>query len=448
MPLPSFPSRLFPRLILLISVLWGLFASASATAAADASARPATAKTPPVFWRPLNNPATAQTLLKVQERAEELRGITLGHPVTAFVLDSRVMQGLLLDAVENETSESIRADEAFLKSLAAAPDAFDLIKTYGSLMDEQAAGVYDEKSKNLFVHEHFDLAASELAQVILSHEVCHALQDKAFSLKMLFGGAGESGGSDRALAGLSVAEGDAMLLMEQFSVKHGTVRQIQELPGALLMNQAALKAAPAVVQQELLFPYIQGEAFLKYLIALDKKWRDEAFRRPPLNTSQVIHPEKYLRGDLPASLTLQGGVPAEKLPAPPSGFTRLKVGARGEFGIRALLTERLGGGMGSAAAEGWNGDALAVYVRETAREAALRRAGAPAKACWWFCWETAWDGDVEARRFADAWVTLWRVVGKDKKLGHLGEESQSFKAAPWTVTVERAGRRVVLSWWN
>lgn len=387
-------------------------------------------------WRPLSNPATEQALRTVQEHTQTLRKIELDHAVPANVLDSKSLQGLFLDELSAETTESLRAQEGFLKSLNAAPSDFQLARTYLSLLDEQAGGVYDPKSKHLFVHEQFDVGASELAQMILAHEICHALQDSAFDLRKKPTGYG----SDTDMAWTCMAEGDAMLLMEQYAAKYNTVRQLAEMPRLLFMNQSALKAAPAYLREGLFFPYIQGEAFFKALMVKDPAWRDQAFRKPPVTTAQVIHPDKYLRGDLPASITLTT--------EPPKGFVRLKQDTLGEFGMRSLFVENLGAGNAGAAAEGWNGDALAVYVRENAKAGIIATPGALKKGDWWFCWESAWDSEQDAREFAEAFLIYWRVTSKDKKLGDLKKAAQTVKVGNWTIAIERADKRVALSWWN
>ena len=86
------------------------------------------------------------------------------------------------------------------------------------------------------------------------------------------------------------------------------------------------------------------------------------------------------------------------------------------------------------ASDGWAGDAYAIYETPDGRS--------------WFCLETAWDTPRDTAEFLGAWVTLWRSITGDAKLGDIRAPRQDFGAGPWHVHIESAGKRLVCVWSN
>src|ERR1700685_1614038 len=62
-----------------------------------------------------------------------------------------------------------------------------------------------------------------------------------------------------------------------------------------------LKSSPLYIQQSLLFPYSEGTLFFA---SVDKKSVQKSFSAvftdPPVDTSQIIHPERYFAHVMPA----------------------------------------------------------------------------------------------------------------------------------------------------
>jgi hypothetical protein len=415
-----------------------LFAALLAPAAAGAPVSGddyAPAKPTPIAAQPIQDEPTLQAIRQVQDRVESLRGIRMPHKVESYYLDSDTLRGLVVDSYEEQyPPERREAMEAFLRSLEVVPQDLDVVKMMISLLDEQVGGIYDDDSKRLFVRRGFDIATSQLARIILAHEICHALQDYRFDLKKM--GYEAPGDDDRSLAVITAGEGDASYLMNAYAALYSTADIVKELPQAIFMDQSAFKATPHFFQQQLLFPYIQGELLVEEAIRRGPEWRNRLFTDPPRTTEQTMHFDKYFDGrDAPTSLALLASFPgAPTLPSPPAGFTRGELNTMGELAVRVLFEERLGTGIATDAAEGWDGDAYAIY------------AGGPG--AWWFLWETAWDSPGDASQFAGAWITYWRSLSGDRTIGDLGAENQSFRAGSWTVTVNRNNARVILTWTN
>jgi len=423
-------------------ILWALWFAGCLCLFAVGIPQPAPAKadeTSPTL-RPIQKPETVSALRKVQEDVETLRGLRMGRPIPSYYFDAETLKRFVIKSLEQELPEAKRRPFiAFLESLHAVPERFDLPQMYQGLLGEQVAGFYDEDTKRLFVREDFDVANSVLARMILAHEICHALQDNAFGLKRLVS---VPDNDDRANAGLSVAEGDATLLMTEYVTHYCPEGALKEFPKYMFMDQSAMDSAPHFFRQMLVFPYLQGQVFVEEALSHGNDGRDRVLREPPTTTEQVMHPEKFFDElDLPSSLTLLAppgarwlGFPGPARPASPQGFRPATINRMGELGLRTLLEERLGMGTAADAAEGWDGDAYVVY------------SGAEGK--WWFCWESAWDSDADALEFAGAWVTFWRSITGNADLGSLKDKDQTFRAGPQTILLRRDANRVVTAWGN
>jgi hypothetical protein len=387
----------------------------------------------------ITDPEALAIIHQVEERMRRIRGITPESGVLPSYLDTATLRRLVREAFDKTFPTGKKeAYEQILKSLQLIPADLDILEMYLSLLDEQVGGLYDQDSKRLFVREGFDIAESALARTILAHEICHALQDAAFGLKSLGLDAPEN--DDLSIAILTIAEGDASLAMGEYAAIYEVRDILKDIPEALTMDQSALLETPHFFQQQLLFPYIQGQLLMQ--IAVDKGlgWRDRIFLEPPRTTEQVMHPEKYFDAvDEPSplgllepgnrSIVLPEGL---ALPAPPAQLKRIAINRMGEFGMRTMLEERLGVGIASDAARGWDGDAYVIH--------------GDGNGAWWFCWETAWDSPRDAAEFQGAIVTHWRAIAGDRTLGDLREKRQTFTAGDWQVTLQRGANRLIMSW--
>jgi hypothetical protein len=164
----------------------------------------------------------------------------------------------------------------------------------------------------------------------------------------------------------------------------------------------SLRAAPPVVQEQLIAPYFDGrnlaaEIFAKGGFAL----LNQKLERPPRSMEQVLHPEKYLdRVDEPVEVALP-----EVGQAKPS-FE----GTLGEFLIRVLLRAGPEGEAAAGAAAGWGGDRYAILERESGPYRLV--------------WRSVWDSEADAREFRDVLKAYAdaRFPGENNSLTFSGRE--------------------------
>ena len=169
-------------------------------------------------------------------------------------------------------------------------EGLDLRALLVSVYREQVAGFYDPDSVALFV---MDDMPQEMLETVLIHELVHAVQDQTANLDSL---TAEVRGNDRQAAAQSAIEGHATLIMLEYMMEQmrGEPVDLSELPDfsqalgpaleAMRSQYPALAAAPAIVQEALLFPYLKGASFVAAL------WKAKEGRPPPFGVeSPPVH---------------------------------------------------------------------------------------------------------------------------------------------------------------
>lgn len=342
----------------------------------------------------------------VQEVAREvaaLRGLALQRPVESIVLTRTELRDLLARLLEKElTDKLVRGESLTWRALGLLPPDSDLRLLYSGLLEEQVGGLYNDQDGALYVVDTFN-PRSFLGRVILAHEICHALQDQHFPIREL---PFRTENLDQNLATASVLEGDATLLMVEWGAQSFQAADLLSMSEWMNQGTQQLEAVPPALVQSLIFPYLAGLQFLQGLQGLGaENWRDLPFRRPPLSTTHILHPERYWP------------TPAEpvrvELPAWESrdGFEEVRRGQVGEWTTRLVLTPEenyptlsalsldilVSEPVAVAGAAGWAGDLLVTVAGPDDRQ-------------WFVAWKTTWVEELDADEFETAFtrrVATW-----------------------------------------
>jgi hypothetical protein len=286
------------------------------------------------------------------------------------------------------------------------PEARAGLSTARQVLEEQVSGFYDHRTRLIYVPRVPLRSESDAIEqrAVVAHEAQHALQDQHFGEVLR----DKEGGEDQRLARLALIEGDAMVAMGAWlGAAHGapvgrTVRRIADVTRKVPLERfrhdhgprTRLGRAPALMQAQLRFPYEEGMLFVADMYrAGGFPLVDRLYQRPPASTEQVLHPEKYVAGELPR--------PIATLPLPP-GHRSLVDESLGELAIRALLSQCLRPDEAERAAAGWNGDRF-VVAADTRRALSVG-------------WVTAWDDEREAVE-AEAALTGSAACWKENRLG-------------------------------
>jgi hypothetical protein len=366
------------------------------------------------------SPEIEERLRGLLEKAEKVRGLAARYPVPSGVIGEAALQGKMNQALQEDLPPGeMKALEAGLKAFGLIPETLDLATYYPKLLSSQVAGYYDPERRYLaLVRREGGLlgqgageAESAAEDMVLVHELVHALQDQHFDLRKF---ASADPMSDAATARAALVEGDATLAMMSYM----TSAKVEEMPGIAeamerwmrdparvaasmpdMPGGAELARAPAFIRDNLLFGYFRGFTF-----SLDVKKRggqkllDYAFSTdPPRSSEQILHPEKWHgRRDDPVVLVwpdLSGAL---------AGYGKSTEGELGEATLATLLREGMeDDAKATAAAAGWGGDRFAVY--EKRGETNGRRL---------LVWLTEWDSEADAREAVAALKKLsgdWKV---------------------------------------
>ncbi|MGI8907243.1 MAG: hypothetical protein ACR2IE_12220 [Candidatus Sumerlaeaceae bacterium] len=328
-------------------------------------------------------------LNEITSAVAELRNLPPLQPVRFQILERNALKKFLEVKLEEDLPPGWLAEyESACKIVGAIPERTNLRKTLLSLLSEQIAGLYDDKTKKLYVLADFDLSRP-LAKIILAHEICHALQDQHYNFSRM--PLRDLENNDAATAALAVIEGDATILMQDYAGTSLSGSDVLKLLDVLKIDQSALNATPYFLRQQLIFPYLGGAEFLMKISYQDPDLRELAFVRVPVSTEQILHSDKYASGDLDLPTTVS-------IPAIQSilgkGWKRTMRCNWGEMQIKTLFEVWREWNKAKRVGEGWDGDQFVIY-----------RKGEE----YVYLWKTTWDTRKDATEFYDEYSELLRA---------------------------------------
>ncbi len=343
-----------------------------------------------------------------------MRGLPFRHEVKRDVTLREKLAEMLIKEIDSETPpEEFRADELGMKALGLLPADYKLKDSLVKLYTEQIAAFYDPKTKTMHLIQEpgakafektakpsfLDLLMGKTSKfnkdenkTVIAHELTHALADQHYDLDLLQKATHDDDDASTALSALIEGEATLTMMGAQTSdwtgerivnLPHERLKRTFELMGPMMIGVGggSLASAPPILSEGLLFPYLRGVVFCAKL-ANDGGWAaiDRAYKRPPLSTEQIIHPEKYDQNiDVPMAVDL-GDLPVG------GDWKELGRNVVGEMQLAVMLRKQ----NGKSAAAGWDGDSYAVF------EAPDGRLG--------LVWLSVWDSDSEAIEFHRAYA--------------------------------------------
>lgn len=384
--------------------------------------------------------------------AEKYRGLKALRSVPAGSTSPRKLKAQIKAAMPKDLPPAdLKALEISLKAFSLIPETMDLGRYLPELLSSQVAGFYDPDGKYMTLVDPAQAAWGEAEKgegedMVLVHELTHALQDQHFNLHRF---EERDPLSDLGTAKKALVEGDATLTMLDASLKMsfeampgvdtvlaGTMQDPEKVlaGSASFPGAEEMKAAPAWIRDTLMFSYFQGLSFCMSAKRLGgQTLLDYAFTTdPPRSSEQILHPEKWhTRRDDPVGLRFPDL--AAELP----GYRKAAEGEMGELGLQILFRQDLESReQADAAAAGWGGDRFAVYEKDGGRL---------------IVWISEWDTEADAGEFRTALqtVTGWRAeaAGPTRVLavrGSLPDEAWAkARARLAAVTAERPANREI-----
>jgi hypothetical protein len=261
--------------------------------------------------------------------------------------------------------------------LGLLPDTTRYRQGLSNLYVAQLRGLYDPKTDTLYCR--VGLSADQLREV-LTHELVHALQDQHTDLAVLLEPGMEN---DARFAARATVEGQAMFATLRLLAGGRNLVSYSGLwnwiTASLRLGQgqsAEFRSAPRLLREGLVAPYLYGAQFMSYWQGTELADSMPFGGRLPRSSEQILHPDRYVKGDRPVPLRFADG-----------GDGVITEDVVGEFEIHLLSAQLLKGVTGSAPpAIGWGGDRYRVY----------RSAAGPA-----LVWYLVWD-DLESAKLFNA----------------------------------------------
>ena len=284
---------------------------------------------------------------------------------------------------EDEGAKRMERSEIVLKKFGLLDRDFHLRPFLLSLLTEQIAGFYDNKTKTVNL---LDWIEPDQQKPVLAHELTHALQDQKVDLTK-WSSISDNGPShnvqednkhllvDEAdTARSAVAEGQAMAVFVDYSLQSSgkTLANSPEISGQLKDSVAdtsgspMMARAPLLLQESLLFPYADGLSFEQAVLV--KAGKDAAFAgvlmNPPSSSFEIMHPAAYMA---------HAPVPVVRLPdihpLLNGEYVPYDVGVMGELDVRILIELFGGREMADALSPAWNGGVYYAAQRKSATAA-------------------------------------------------------------------------------
>jgi hypothetical protein len=324
------------------------------------------------------------SIAAVAEQVERVRGLDFKRPVSPERVTPRRMARLVSRSLSGQFPSDMqdRRERAWA-AIGAIPAGTDLRESILDFGTSQIIGFYDTVTGRLVYVS--DESPSPLELLTLAHELTHALDDQHFDLGLV-DELVRTCQDERFEALVSLAEGSAVEMSLRWAQANLSAGELVQL--ALEAGGAAQPPAstPAFVRDMFLFPYLNGQAFVRSLLTEEGlSALDAAFANPPRSTEQILHPERY-----PTDEPQVVEVPdlREELG---SGWQDLDAQDVGEGWLVRLLRLELPASDAGDAAAGWDGGQYRAWSNGAATAVVL---------------DTVWDSDGEAAEFAQSFE-LW-----------------------------------------
>ncbi len=340
----------------------------------------------------------------VEQGIQRVRQLTFKqHVPVVLKTPNEVEQMVLADLHRDYSDEQLDADGKAGAMLGLYPMGIDLKAETVKLLKSQIAGFYDPHEKEMVLVEgatpvpitdrmlEFVVQRDLVDDMLLAHELTHALQDQNFALQDKLDACKDN--SDREMALKSVAEGDATMAGFAYvagrmdnSVADSLTASLKSLPETFA---AQSKDTPEGLGYPLIFQYSEGVRFVGEAYKRAGGWKgvDALYSKPPQSTQQIIDPSLYFdKPLLPVEVKVAGYKPLLK------DWTEADEDTFGELSIQIVL--QLGYGKNAsevALARKWAGDRMAILAHGSDISV---------------IWIVALRDDDSARRFQEAYGKL------------------------------------------
>jgi hypothetical protein len=290
---------------------------------------------------------------KIEAGIQDLRQLRFKQPVPIVVKSPNQAEAMMeAELMRDYTDNQLQVDAVAGEVTGLYPPGLDLKAASLKLLKSQVAGFYDPRGKEMVLVEggaslglwnnaaQFMVQRDVAGEMLLAHELTHALQDQNFDLAASLDKVKDD--DDRTLALKSVAEGDATIAGFAYAVGRmdsgiadALTDNLKQLPQALA---AEAPHTPEGLSAPLVFQYSEGVRFVAEAYRRGG-WSavDALYRRPPQSSHQILHPALYFDNTAPPPRIELAGYDRIM-----SGWKKADEDTYGELLIRVILERNLG----------------------------------------------------------------------------------------------------------
>jgi hypothetical protein len=327
-----------------------------------------------------------------------LRGLEPQREVERTFITRAELESLLSSQLKEARDEMSNVQQ-LLAMLELVPSDIDLYQSSIDLHTEQVLGFYDSETETFHIVGEGERFGPQEESVFV-HEYVHALQQQHFDISALKERVEDDSEASAALDAL--IEGDAYLLtmayMALYFTKEEQLEAVKANEDSPVFNQM-----PYFLQRHFLFEGVEGISFVNTLLGSDMSLTvDAIFENPPVSTEQILHPEKYLDGETPESVSLPDITTSLGI-----GWSEIDSNVMGEFSLRTYLETGIPHDVAAEAAAGWGGDRYAFLQGPQNQQVLVLLA--------------VWDTQQDAREFADVVLAPLEGSPYDRYVGINGD---------------------------
>ena len=366
---------------------------------------PNTMPPPPTYSYDSPSGEIGQQMDNIQNQVSTIRGLGILADNHRYKLPAAEENGLLNDFVSSRyTEDEIKDVTRVLSALGLIEPSYDVKEKITNDLGKGFGGFYIPWTNELFLT---GSGFSDREKLVYVHEYNHALTDQHYHLENVGVYPECIYDSDRCLAISALVEGDATFLMYHWLDAYANEAEISEAENIdfspIDKVITSTEFPPPYMIREAYFKYFDGQIFVE---AIYEKggWSavNKAYQNLPITTEQILHPEKFLKGESPYELE---SIPLDNILG--DDWRHIKTDTLGELntqmvlGYNANYLVQIDPIEAADAAAGWGGDQYQVYYRGKTDQALL-------VAQW------RWDSQTDGAEFWDALTTYMnrRYMGR------------------------------------
>lgn len=441
--------------------------SAQTAAPADRPGAPDQSQTPPQ--------TQPETRLTPQQAKELFRSVTdiltfasndtklpIEHEVKRRLISREQVQKYILDKFrDDKDAKRMQREEIVLKKFGLLDRDFHLQPFLVSLLTEQIAGYYDNKTKTVNL---LDWVPPDDQKPVIAHELTHALQDQHTDLdkwepdepdktsKNVAEDNQRLAVDEEDTARDAVLEGQAMKVYVDYTLK-SSGENLPSAPGLSpdedssdsddidASTSPVMARAPKLLQESLLFPYREGLRFEQTL--LRDKGPEYAFAgvldHPPSSSYEIMNPRAYERHRKVPLLRMP-----DVHPLLDDEYQPYDIGVMGELDVRILVGLFADDDEAEALAPQWDGGLYYAVQRRSAKTPAEKASTASISLLYLSAWRSEeaaiafshiYDGELDSK---------YSNVIRDRN-DESGPDERIYNTNEGPVLIAREGRQVFIS---